>query len=161
MCYSMRLLKLVWLRWRLFKKLIRAKAVVVHKNNSRFTVINRSWRAWRIAYERGLRRGAYNMLKAAPHGNRAVYRYIWDRWREFMVEVRFEREVALRSAKTWSKVQSWMNEGREHKWMRGEGKFIKLGPYHTSKMSIFSFSSIAPHISYVMPLDDDDKRKEA
>ena len=55
------------------------------------------------------------MLKAMPYGDRAVYKHVWARWKDFMVEARFEKEVALRSAKTWSKVQSWMNEAERRK----------------------------------------------
>ena len=66
--------------------------------------------AWRVALEGSKRNTAVKMRLMAPKGNRIVMRYIWRLWIEFIQEEQLEREVRNRTAATWHKVQSWIQE---------------------------------------------------
>lgn len=106
--HRMRILKNAWRRWRLLKKIVRAKGIVVYKKFSGSILLNRSWKAWKVAFERSRRKEVYQIQIAMPQGREKIYRYFWKKWLDYVHEARLEREVSYRSAVTWSKVQSWL-----------------------------------------------------
>ncbi len=107
--YRRGLIQEMWQRWKLNKRLIRAKAKAVTGHFSRFTVNRRAFGAWRVALERQRRWEVQRTRDVLPLGQRAVKRYFWGRWLMYYREALVEREISSRSNLTWQKVQSWLD----------------------------------------------------
>lgn len=107
--YSRQLLRFVWKKWKLYRKLLKAKALTVGGEFSRFALRRRSFLSWKIAYDRRVRQLAAKMQTVAiPHSVGVLRRYYVARWRSFVRQAKFDRDVQLRTDLTWSKVQGWL-----------------------------------------------------
>jgi hypothetical protein len=107
--YRRQLLRFVWKKWKLYRKLLKAKALTVGGEFSRYALRRRGFLSWKIAYERRVRQTAAKMHTVAiPHSRAVLRRYYMGRWKTFVRQARFDRDVQLRTDLTWSKVQGWL-----------------------------------------------------
>jgi len=112
--YNRQLLRFVWKRWKLYRKLLKAKARTVSGEFSRFALRRRGFLTWKVAYDRQIRRRATILRTIAlPHARLVIGRYYMSRWRTFVVESKFDRDVQLRTDLTWNKVQGWLANDRK------------------------------------------------
>lgn len=106
--YKSALVRQVFKRWSLHRRMLRAKAVAVTGHFSRFTTNRRAWRAWRDALEKSRRQTVQKLRLAKPQGDRCLLKHCFTRWGEFMRERLLEVEVNARSDYTWAKVKTWL-----------------------------------------------------
>lgn len=104
-----RWLKSVWRAWKLYGKSLKAKAIAVTGMFSRFTLVKRSWQAWKIALERRKREESHQLRSVSRQGDRCVIRFYLRIWKDFMKEIRYEREINLRAEQKWRNVQQWLS----------------------------------------------------
>eukprot|EP01041_Mallomonas_annulata_P011679 gene11679-24459_t len=103
--YRSKLLRLVWNRFHLWKRLLRAKAAAVFGQATMFRPVQKAFSAWKISLERQYRHIAKEMKRMKPLGDRCIMRHVWRQWYQHTVEQRTQREISLRSNMMWSKVQ--------------------------------------------------------
>lgn len=108
--YKRGLMKRIWWGWRLHRKTLKAKQRSVFAHFSSHCVSRRSFKAWKVSYERSLRSTARKMRDAAKRGNLVVLKHYWKQWSGFLKNSLEEREIRLRSKNTWSNVQQWLNK---------------------------------------------------
>lgn len=97
-----------WRHWQLYRRMLRAKAVAVTGEFSRFSAIKRTWRIWRVALERSRRHEMMALRLHSAKGDRCVLNHCFQRWSEYMEGVHLRREVESRTEQTWQKIQSWL-----------------------------------------------------
>lgn len=103
-----KLLRTVWRRWILYRKMLRAKAKAVTGHFSRFTLSRRAFKAWRTTLEKVRRKMAQHMRFMAPRGDLCTLRYYFRQWSMYLEEQLIDRDVRNRSEATWAKVQAWL-----------------------------------------------------
>jgi hypothetical protein len=108
--YHNHLKKSVLKAWKIHRKILKAKAIAVNNQTNIFSKINRSFRSWKIAYEKERRANAKTIREASNHGKQVVKRFIFKRWLEYMNTSRFEHEIRIRSNQTWDQVKKWMKK---------------------------------------------------
>lgn len=107
--YRRQLMRFVWKKWKLYRKLLKAKALAIGGQFSRHALRRRGFLSWKIAYDRRVRSLAMKMQTIAiPHCRVVLRRYYISRWKDFVRQAKFERDVQLRTDLTWSKVQGWL-----------------------------------------------------
>lgn len=102
------LMRAVWSAWKYLRRVEKAKAAAVAHRSSRDSVLCRSMRAWRGAFERRLRVRAHRYRSAVPIGDRCTLRHVFRQWQKYMEESREEREIEVRATARWAKVRQWM-----------------------------------------------------
>ena len=106
--YIRGLIRAHFAKWKLHRKMLRAKATAVTGHFSRFTVHRRAFGAWRIALERERRRTVQALRHMKPRGDASIKRHFWRKWVDQHNEYLLDREVDSRAASQWAKVQSWL-----------------------------------------------------
>jgi hypothetical protein len=103
------LLKKTWKGWSLYRKLLKAKAKAVTGHFSRYSVVYRAYKAWRLTLERVRRKIILQLRAVEPRGNKCTMKFYWNRWYEFLQQSLIEREINNRADLTWNKVQKWLS----------------------------------------------------
>ncbi len=103
------LLRTMWRRWMLGRRLAKAKAVAITGHFSRYTVHRRAFSAWRLALERVRRLEAQQLKSVEPRGRKSALRYFWGKWLEYHQDALLDREINNRAQLTWQRVQGWLN----------------------------------------------------
>ena len=109
--YRNKLLRSVYRQWSLLRRVLRAKAKAVTGHFSRYTLVRRSMKAWKVAYQRSLTNTAYLMHTiGSPHFNRSLTRRVWNMWRRFHEEMQFDREAQQRANSKWTRMQGYLQK---------------------------------------------------
>lgn len=90
--------------------MLKAKAIAVMGEFSRFTLRKRGFQAWKVSYERAIRETARAMQAVAPRGRRSVLQFFWKKWLGYHKERLEDREIQMRADHKWAAVQSWMHK---------------------------------------------------
>lgn len=108
--YQRHLLLLHWKYWRMYKRLLQARAKAVTGHFSRYTLPKRCFLAWRVALERHQRQTQMQMRRVSGRGDNVTRRFYWRRWLQYQQQQQIQREVDLRSERKWQAVRSWMHK---------------------------------------------------
>ncbi|RYH13685.1 hypothetical protein EON65_35060 [archaeon] len=108
--YHMGLINRVWRDWKMYRKVLRAKALAVTGNFSRFSRGKRAFMAWKIAFQRVLREQQKKMREVGGRGDRCACRHYFERWILYIGERRVDREVERRAECKWADVQRWLKK---------------------------------------------------
>jgi len=103
------LLKKTWKCWSLYRKLLRAKAKAVTGHFSRYCIVRRAYKAWRLTLERLRRKQILKLRSVEPRGNKCTMKFYWNRWYEYLQQSLVEREINNRADLTWNKIQKWLS----------------------------------------------------
>lgn len=103
------LLKKTWKSWSLYRKLLKAKAKAVTGHFSRFSIVRRAYKAWRLTLERVRRKNILKLRAVEPRGDKCTIKFYWKRWYEYLQQSLVEREISNRADLTWNKVQKWLS----------------------------------------------------
>jgi hypothetical protein len=103
------LLKKTWKNWSLYRKLLKAKAKAVTGHFSRFSIVRRAYKAWRLSLERVRRKNILKLRAVEPRGNKCTIKFYWKRWYEYLQQALIDREINNRVDLTWNKVQKWLS----------------------------------------------------
>ncbi len=74
----------------------------------RFGRFKRAFRAWQFSLERIRRRQTSVQTAMVHQANLALLRRCVHRWRQYINEQEFEREIESKVDLTWAKVQDWL-----------------------------------------------------
>jgi len=103
------LLKKTWKGWSLYRKLLKAKAKAVTGHFSRYSVVHRAYKAWRLTLERVRRKTILQLRAVEPRGNKCTMKFYWNKWYELLQQSLIDREINNRADLTWNKVQKWLS----------------------------------------------------
>lgn len=103
------LIKKTWKCWSLYRKLLKAKAKAVTGHFSRYCILRRAYKDWRLTLERVRRKSTLQYRAVESRGNKCVIKFYWTRWYEFLQQSFIEREINNRADLTWNKVQKWLS----------------------------------------------------
>ena len=96
-------------RWKMRRKMLRAKAVAVAGQSNVFLKMKRGMNAWKVAYNREIRLYEKKLRDVSRRGNNCAMGYYWKIWNDHVTNERVEREIRVRSKHTWDKVKSYMS----------------------------------------------------
>lgn len=103
------LLKKTWKCWSLYRKLLRTKAKAVTGHFSRYCIVRKAYKAWRLTLERLRRKEILKLRSVEGRGNKCTMKFYWNRWYDFLQQCLVEREINNRADLTWNKVQKWLS----------------------------------------------------
>jgi hypothetical protein len=106
------LLRFIWKKWKLHRKLLKTKALTVGGEFSRHSIRRRAFVAWRISLEKCERKRAVQMQTISmPFSNFMMKKRLFQKWKFYLENEKISRDIQIRSDLTWNKVQSWLSNG--------------------------------------------------
>lgn len=77
----------------------------------RFAIRKRAFNNWKIAMERRMRIQATKLHTVVlPFRKRVLNQYYFNQWKWYVLHLKQERELQLRTDLTWNKVQGWLHK---------------------------------------------------
>lgn len=88
---------------------LQAKSRAVYSQYVIFGACKFAFFAWRVSLEKRRRKNAHLVVKHKQISGKTILRNCFKRWKEYLVEVEFERDIDNRVDATWMKVQEWLS----------------------------------------------------
>jgi hypothetical protein len=108
--YRRKLIRFHFQSWKLYRKLLKGKAIAIMGSFSRYTLPRRCFTAWKIAYQRSIREMIYQLKCMEPRGQLVIKRYYWQLWKVYFDECLLERSAKQRSEMKWQQVKQWLRK---------------------------------------------------